>query len=385
LDVALAIAAGVGVARLTRVRRPRLPVLVLGLFCAGYLAVTLLVVLAPEAFEALMRALWPANEVFDTALLRGRALQALTSPWPVAFELLLGAAAIGLIWFRRGHRWAKPAALALITVPLVVLGPGINQIQPLNRFTWEGSSFISALADTEPVLVAPLDGRSVAQSNQLAINDLRSLQVFFPLSLAATQDLLVDVYPDPTSALARAAGVDTTMSLSADCASGDPIFDSASGYYICELEGHLRPPYWMPGAAVRLPPGVPGGLIRPVDATIDLTTALDEAVPASVEVRDNGYARIQVDAAQNGYVFINRSWWPGWHVTVDGVEVPVYRAFSGQLVPVTAGEHVIEQRLRPWDAALGAVITGATLMVLATFLWASLFRDRRRREVEPAA
>ncbi|HEY7450905.1 MAG TPA: hypothetical protein VIA02_00110, partial [Candidatus Limnocylindria bacterium] len=63
----------------------------------------------------------------------------------------------------------------------------------------------------------------------------------------------------------------------------------------------------------------------------------------------------------------------------------VVEAFSGQLVPVTAGEHVIEQRLRPWDAALGAVITGATLMVRATCLWVSLFRDRRRREVEPAA
>ena len=62
---------------------------------------------------------------------------------------------------------------------------------------------------------------------------------------------------------------------------------------------------------------------------------------------------------------------------VDGVEQPVFRALSGQLVPVAAGHHVIEQDLVPRDALLGLALGVVTLAV--ALRWAGVSPRVRRR------
>jgi hypothetical protein len=55
-------------------------------------------------------------------------------------------------------------------------------------------------------------------------------------------------------------------------------------------------------------------------------------------------------------------------VSVDGVGVSPLRAWGGQLVRVAAGQHQIEQRLIPWDAVLGMLVSIASLAVVVGLL-----------------
>jgi len=132
-----------------------------------------------------------------------------------------------------------------------------------------------------------------------------------------------------------------------------------------------------------VPDGEPRSLITPSDALIEPHGAIAQAVPALVASRDEGQSTIIVNAKTSGYVFIDRSWWPGWRVTVDGVSVTPYRALSGQLVPVQAGRHVIEERFIPWDAAVGLLFGVGALVVLGA--WLALDRRRRRSSLATAA
>ena len=72
-------------------------------------------------------------------------------------------------------------------------------------------------------------------------------------------------------------------------------------------------------------------------------------------------------------LIVSENYFPGWHVTVDGREVPVYRSdFNLIGVPLPAGARTVALAFH--DAA---VTTGKTIALLA---WgAGLFTDRRSR------
>jgi uncharacterized membrane protein YfhO len=69
-------------------------------------------------------------------------------------------------------------------------------------------------------------------------------------------------------------------------------------------------------------------------------------------------------------------WWPGWHVTVDGAERPIYRVdylFRG--VTVGPGRHLVRFWYRPVAFESGAVVTATTVVMLV--LIGGLRRRRR--------
>lgn len=72
--------------------------------------------------------------------------------------------------------------------------------------------------------------------------------------------------------------------------------------------------------------------------------------PGSLQVRtfEPGRAVVDVQTAEDGYLFFSQNYHPQWKAWVDGKEVPVYRAFhTFQAVPVTQGEHTVEFRYVP--------------------------------------
>jgi len=69
-------------------------------------------------------------------------------------------------------------------------------------------------------------------------------------------------------------------------------------------------------------------------------------------------------------------WYPGWKATVNGVEAPVLRANGVfRAVPIPPGFSDVEFRFAPGSLLLGAWISLAGLVTLAT-LWI-LARSRR--------
>src|SRR5207247_1190064 len=139
-------------------------------------------------------------------------------------------------------------------------------------------------------------------------------------------------------------------------------------------------PYWLPADAV-LTQSLSASAITPTDVAVNPARVLQVALPATVVFEDTGRAVLSVNAPSLGYVYDDRSWYPTWQVTVDGHGIAPYQALGGELIPVQAGRHVIEERLVPWDAGLGLAIGFMGLAVAG--IWLAL--RRRQRNVVVAA
>ena len=155
---------------------------------------------------------------------------------------------------------------------------------------------------------------------------------------------------------------------------------------ICHLGGALLTPYWLPDSAVTALAADPGSTLHPVEARFAPHTALSSSKPAVIVDWSPNGDRLLILAPTNGWVFISRAWWPAWLTTVDGVGVSTRRALGGQLVRVSAGSHVIDQRLVAWDAGLGLALGLITVFVTGALISGALrpsryrhFRGRGRR------
>jgi hypothetical protein len=97
--------------------------------------------------------------------------------------------------------------------------------------------------------------------------------------------------------------------------------------------------------------------------------ALPADAAASREVRvterTNGRVVLRAKLAHSGLLVISEGYYPGWRVTVDGVEAPVIRAnVMMRGVALAAGEHEVEFRFRSRPIEIGAAISIATLALL---------------------
>ena len=77
----------------------------------------------------------------------------------------------------------------------------------------------------------------------------------------------------------------------------------------------------------------------------------------------------RLDAPADGWVWLDRAWYPTWRLSVDGAPVEALRALGGQLIPVRAGQHEIRQDFVPWDALLGLAIGLIAIGVALLWVW----------------
>jgi hypothetical protein len=98
---------------------------------------------------------------------------------------------------------------------------------------------------------------------------------------------------------------------------------------------------------------------------------------ADFELSEAERVRIRTRAATAAYLVLSDSWYPGWRATVDGHEVPIFRAnvlFRAVVVP--AGEHLVEFSYQPASFRLGAAVSAVSLLV-GLVLWVITTRRRR--------
>ncbi|MCC7368700.1 MAG: YfhO family protein [Chloroflexi bacterium] len=95
--------------------------------------------------------------------------------------------------------------------------------------------------------------------------------------------------------------------------------------------------------------------------------------------------QIQVRAQETRYLVLADADFPGWAVTVNGVEARSERAnYLFRAVEVPPGEHTVTWRYRPTSLLLGAGITAAALVMMVALTAAGLGR-RRAPVPRPAA
>jgi hypothetical protein len=93
-------------------------------------------------------------------------------------------------------------------------------------------------------------------------------------------------------------------------------------------------------------------------------------------VRRSNRLRIEATSLSDGILVVNDSFWPGWIATIDGNEVPIWRAdFLVRAVPWPAGRHVLEMKYDPPEVRVGWLVS----LVGAVAWTALLVLDLRRR------
>jgi hypothetical protein len=354
----------------------RLAAIAVGLSLIAYVGTLALATLAPDAFATLYgRALnHPSPEAIEAA--RSAAVAALASPLPIVLEVIAGVLIVALLVPRPG--WAMTTArVMLVIVPLALLAPLANQIRPASDAIMSDSELATALREYAPDRVLTIDppGFAPPAPDRLAAAGVPDLAMFSSLDLLASDQLLDRARNGPDADAVRAlVGIDVLVTFDRPCPGHDvrPLTQDAA--VVCRVDG-LTAPYWLPADVVAV--GDQGDSpIAPRDATIDAVRAVDAARPGDVAVERPDELVVQVAAPSSGYVWIDRAWWPGWTVTVDGDRVRPLRALAGLLVPVGEGDHEIRLHLVPWDALIGL---GAA--VVATLLAASwVLRGRQAPE-----
>lgn len=375
LDLVLAVAAGIGIARIGRGGRHRLALVVVIAAVAAYAFVTALVTLAPAAFDALVPTLYPYLAPGQAETVRRMAVDALTPLFPIAVEVAVAGGAVLLLRDRNRYVTARFIAIGLVALPLAVLSPAINQSQPSSSFSLEGTSLLGTVRSLAPRQLLTIDepfyGGFPSQLAGVGEQEphVYTSQFGLSLRLESAERLIEDLrVAGLTSAYARAVGVDSVVSFSGSCPGESVAVDAATGAAICQDPLALRPPYWLPSRAV-ITVVEGSGPFGPGTALVDPAGVLSASSQAAVRSRDRSRYTVDIDAPAEGYVFVDRTWWPWWQVTVDGRPVTSLSGLGGHLVPVSAGRHVIEERLVPWDALVGLAIGVATALGLA--IWAS--------------
>jgi len=79
--------------------------------------------------------------------------------------------------------------------------------------------------------------------------------------------------------------------------------------------------------------------------------------------------RLRTESAASGWLVLGEWTYPGWQARVDGVKLPVYRAYYGlRAVPLEAGVHEVEFVFVPLTLYAGAALSGATLAFAVVLL-----------------
>jgi hypothetical protein len=227
----------------------------------------------------------------------------------------------------------------------------------------------------EPQRVLTLDapGWYPGMPDQLAAAGVPDIGMFTSLNFASVEFVTQRLRSnDPGGSLRRAVGIDFVVTFGRSCPGWIVAHAEDGDAYICRVPGSTKPPYWLRGSAVQTTFEGDGSL----RAEIDAATAVVVSVPAQTVTDSTLRHEVLVEAPEAGWVWFDRAWWPGWRMTIDGRDSPIYQALGGQLVAVPAGSHRLIAELTLWDVQLGA---GMGLIGVALGLgWVWFPRWRRR-------
>jgi hypothetical protein len=219
-----------------------------------------------------------------------------------------------------------------------------------------------AAAEPHRVLTLDAPGFYSGMPNQLAAAGIADLRMFSSLDLLATSEVTELAARDPSGSIRRALGVDVAVTFGRPCPGRQVAGAPSERASICRDDGALRPPYWLPSEAVAIA-GEASSPIRPREAQVDVARAAADSVPATPVERGPTSLAVDIDAPADGWLWIDRAWWPAWRTTVDGSAVEAVRGLAGQLVPITAGRHIVRQEFVAWDALAGGLVGLVALFV----------------------
>lgn len=124
-----------------------------------------------------------------------------------------------------------------------------------------------------------------------------------------------------------------------------------------------------------------GEIFSAINFTVDMDifeegySKLDAMSDTQMLEFEDTYVKAKVTSYEDGLLYIPTAYDEGWTITIDGNEVPLYEHESHILMTeITKGEHIVEMKYCPQGFTAGAVITGASLLILIA--WAVISKKR---------
>jgi uncharacterized membrane protein YfhO len=113
-----------------------------------------------------------------------------------------------------------------------------------------------------------------------------------------------------------------------------------------------------------------------VPLTLHAEDDADSKASATIASLSTTRMEVRTKSTRAGFLVTSDAYYPGWRASIDGRDVPLYRAdyaIRGVLVP--AGEHTVRFDYRPRSFYLGAGVSLISLLLLiALAIRARLFR-----------
>jgi len=104
----------------------------------------------------------------------------------------------------------------------------------------------------------------------------------------------------------------------------------------------------------------------------------DEEATANVTLLTDTEMEVRTSSGIPGFLVTSDVYYPGWHASIDGKEVKLYRAdYALRGVEVPAGQHLVRFEYFPRRLFIGAGVSGVSLMALGSLALASFWRQKR--------
>jgi hypothetical protein len=104
-------------------------------------------------------------------------------------------------------------------------------------------------------------------------------------------------------------------------------------------------------------------------------------LPASIVALERHRVVVEADTPTPGILVLADTWYPGWHVTVDGVAAPLLRAdYALRGVALPVGHHVVTFTFRSRPTAIGLLLSALGLVALVAI---GVIGRRRSSPIEP--
>ena len=101
---------------------------------------------------------------------------------------------------------------------------------------------------------------------------------------------------------------------------------------------------------------------------------------ADILSESNNKLKLRVRAAENSFLVLSDTYFPGWKAYVDGKEEKIYRAnYAFRAIPLMAGTHEVEFVYDPLSFKVGAIITFLAIISLIGIGWVRRHRGAPRR------
>lgn len=297
----------------------------------------------------------------------------------VAFSFLISLLAVVLLGYWRDTRWRPLALIGLIVFELFSFGrtnPNLEPISPADRLPTP--AVVQTIKKDPDSLTARVDGTRGVRENYGTLFGVMDIQGISPLRLA-TVDRLLKLPASRTWEAFSVRYVPTDRTAldvpSTIVATGSDPQGAINLHKLDNPRPFARLVYktWIEAddnAALGIfsDPGYDARntVMLPTDPGIALPKSAPASIPAQVTAFAPEAISIHTSSAMPAMVSISLVYYPGWQATIDGQPATILRADTAMTaLAMPAGDHTVKLFYHPLSFTVGALISLATLILLA--------------------